>query len=327
MCWLCRASSTLKPLLFSDFSETAGWRRTRWTHETYTEYLRLEDCTDTSWLHVVLGAAVIRVHLVFMIELSVQSCARHQDLYFPILLAKVLGLRLECVMVDVLHAVDQGVGAHIVGNIFWLVAVVYGVFGGSTTSEKIKHLHSDMKQWARRTRCTNFLQGELTEQRVRTSGKWPKLKAKAAHVRHLSRYALDIVLRFGARAVDQQLILSVIQMLVRFYEVLDAGSMFLDEQALAEIRTLGPGICKVYAELSSRALASKLKFWKMAPKFHIFCHLCEWQAAEWGNPRFYWTYADEDLVGLMIDIAQTCHPKTLAVNALFKWLHLVFDAA
>ena len=40
MCWMCRASSTLKPLLFTDFSAGAGWRRTRWSHETYVQYLR-----------------------------------------------------------------------------------------------------------------------------------------------------------------------------------------------------------------------------------------------------------------------------------------------
>ena len=40
MCWMCRASSTLKPLLFTDFSADAGWRRTRWTHEGYVQYIR-----------------------------------------------------------------------------------------------------------------------------------------------------------------------------------------------------------------------------------------------------------------------------------------------
>jgi hypothetical protein len=229
-------------------------------------------------------------------------------------------------MVDVLHAVDHGVGAHIVGNILWLFGVIVGVFGGVNNQEKLKLLFTDMKQWARRTRCKNFLQGELTENRVRTSGKWPKLKAKAAHVRHLSRYALDLVQRFGSRCEDSTLILGVVQLLVRFYDILDAGSMFLEPAIAVEVALLGPSLCRMYSELSSRALAAGIKLWKMAPKFHIFCHLCEWQAREFGNPRFYWTYADEDLVGLLIDIARTCHPKTLAVNALFKWLHLAFDA-
>ena len=42
----------------------------------------------------------------------------------PTLLAEVTGLRLEQIMIDILHTVDQGVSAHIIGNILWIVAVV-----------------------------------------------------------------------------------------------------------------------------------------------------------------------------------------------------------
>ena len=44
-----------------------------------------------------------------------------------------------------------------------------------------------------------------------------------------------------------------------------------------------------------------------------------------GNPRCYWTYADEDMVGHMIEVAQSCHPVTLAATAMFKWLVLQFS--
>ena len=199
------------------------------------------------------------VHTLYKVRLFGKMTGRHQDLYFPVLLAKVIGLRLECIMVDVLHTVDLGVAAHVVGKVLWLLAVIHCVFGGITTADKIKRCFDDMKAGARRTRCKNFLQGELTEPRVRTSGQWPKLKAKAAHVRHLSRYALDLVLRFGAVAEDHSLVLSVVQMLVRFYDILDAGSMFLEQRVATEIAELGAGLCKVYSELSARALANNKK--------------------------------------------------------------------
>ena len=67
-----------------------------------------------------------------------------------------------------------------------------------------------------------------------------------------------------------------------------------------------------------------VKLWKMNPKLHLFDHLCCWQAVEVGNPRFYWTYSDEDLVGLLIEVAESCHPTTLAASALFKWLQVYF---
>ena len=58
---------------------------------------------------------------------------------------------------------------------------------------------------------------------------------------------------------------------------------------------------------------------------HMWEHLTEWLCLISGNPRFFWTYADEDFVGLAVDVAESCHPSTLVVSILFKWLHLVFD--
>ena len=63
--------------------------------------------------------------------------------------------------------------------------------------------------------------------------------------------------------------------------------------------------------------------WKATPKLHLFLHMCEWDI-EYGNPRFFWTYADEDMVGQMIKAGESCHPKTLAIAGMFKWLTLLF---
>ena len=55
----------------------------------------------------------------------------------------------------------------------------------------------------------------------------------------------------------------------------------------------------------------------------MWLHLCEIQAGMY-NPRFFLTYADEDLVGQMLEVAQTCHASTLADTALYKYLLLHF---
>ena len=83
------------------------------------------------------------------------------------------------------------------------------------------------------------------------------------------------------------------------------------------------GTC--YQRLAADAFARGLKLWKITPKLHLFVHLCEIQAIVFGNPRFYWTYADEDLVTHMIEMASSVHPNTLAVNVLFKWLHVFYN--
>ena len=100
--------------------------------------------------------------------------------------------------------------------------------------------------------------------------------------------------------------------------------MFFTEEARVEVPSIGRKMMMLYQQLAEAASAQGKKLWKLSPKHHIFLHLCEIQCPLLGNPRFYWCYADEDLVGKMIEIAHSVHPLALAVAVLTKWLHLYF---
>ena len=81
----------------------------------------------------------------------------------------------------------------------------------------------------------------------------------------------------------------------------------------------------LYQQLSAHAFRSGLELWKMSSTLHLFMHLTEIQCVMHGNPRYYWTYTDEDLVGMMVEIVETCHPTTMAFTVLFKWVNLFFE--
>ena len=84
-------------------------------------------------------------------------------------------------------------------------------------------------------------------------------------------------------------------------------------------------IARLYSSLSNAAWENDENMWKITPKFHFLCgHLAD-QARRFGNPRFHWTYGDEDLVGLTIEVATSTHPRTTAIVALIKWAILAFD--
>ena len=51
--------------------------------------------------------------------------------------------------------------------------------------------------------------------------------------------------------------------------------------------------------------------------------MCEGDV-ELAIPSFYWTYSDEDMVGQMIKAGESCHPRTLAIAGMYKWLTVVF---
>ena len=164
------------------------------------------------------------------------------------------------------------------------------------------------------------MQGKLTPDRIRTSNGWPKLKCKGAATMHLSPFALELA---EAYLGDREKMLC--KLLVRFYGLLNEEGRFLSAEAKVELPELGLSLCSLYTALAQESAMAGKKNWKSMPKLHLFQHMCEWQAPGFGNPRFWWVYADEDFVGQFIDVAETCHPKTLAITSIWKWLVLVFD--
>ena len=114
MCWLCHAqqgsaacADNLK--LLNDGAGKGGWRARRRTHEEFIAGL--------------LAAGQPMPGLF-----------------------RIVSLRLEGVMADVLHAIDQGVASHLVGNAWWELKEV---FGASTQARRIVLLVADRKRWHR----------------------------------------------------------------------------------------------------------------------------------------------------------------------------------
>ena len=85
---------------------------------------------------------------------------RASGLAAPMLLRAALGLRLECVMVDVLHTVDAGLSAHVCGNVIWWLAIVYNVVGVPTYAKRMEACQSYYKTWVGSTKCKNKLRRE-----------------------------------------------------------------------------------------------------------------------------------------------------------------------
>ena len=191
---------------------------------------------------------------------------------------------------------------------------------GSNQDESMVGLRAALADYYKATRCEKKMQGKLTLDRIRTQNGWPKLKAKGAVARYLAAFALQLAEAYlGER--EQMLC----KLLVRFYDLLRENGQFLTPEAKSELPELGRSLSELYSSLAAETAATGSKMWKSLPKLHLFQHLCEWQAPAFGNPRFWWVYADEDFVGQFIDVAETCHPKTLAVTSMWKWLILIFE--
>ena len=187
-------------------------------------------------------------------------------------------------------------------------------------------MEQDLRAFEKAAKIEHKLQGHLTKQRLRSASKYPKLKAKGAQTRHLARYALDLAARkFNSGSTRDRRIVGMAQSLCKLYDIMSSVGQFFSPAELHDFETAGKTMLKLYTALYSEAAATGQKLWKFPPKGHLIDHLVSWQAAEWGNPAYFWCYADEDLVGLCVEIAESCHPRTMAPTALVKWLILAFD--
>ena len=240
----------------------------------------------------------------------------NEGLLAPVLF-NILSLCHEGVLPDVLHIVDQCMACHICANVF--VEVMEMGHWGSNHDDQMAGLAADMKAWYAAVDEKCKIQGELTFSRIRTSGDWPKLKAKAASTRHLTKYALYLCVRYDDGSIHSQRRKLVCELLVRFYTILDTHGRFFPQKILDELNDLGPTLFDLYMRLAEEALANKKRAWKMTPKFHVFLHICELSCAM-ENPRFHWTYSDEDLMQVMKKIALTCHAAHVEWLCLFKWI-------
>ena len=178
-----------------------------------------------------------------------------------------------------------------------------------------------MKKFMKDTGVKNQFRGKLTPDRIKTSSGWPKLKGQGATVRSLVPFVIHLATKYRLGKRQRNLCM----MMMRFYELLDSQPLFMSSDARTELARLGQVFCDTYASLAAEHFEKRIKMWKGSPKLHLFLHLCEWQAAEGTNPRANWCYSDEDFVGKMITVAQSCHPRTVMLMSLWKWLLGVFE--
>ena len=228
MCWMCDASAE-GPLSFANFAADAPWRATRRTHEVYVAKLR------------ATGRAL------------------------PALFEHVAGLRLECVMVDILHTVDQGVALHIIGNVFH-ECLTKGAFCDGGKDANLVALNAALVAWYKRTKETSRIKGKLTHERIKTSKDWPKLKCKAAAARHVAPFALELAREHLGRRV-----IAICQLLCEFYMMIDDQGMFLDPAAKVQMPLVGKRLCGLFAQESVAALREGQKNGSSLPKCTFSC--------------------------------------------------------
>ena len=141
----------------------------------------------------------------------------------------LIGFKLSCLRIDVLHTMDQGTTSHIAANIMWHVAIIKNSFGGGNQAEKIANLDKYLLKWYQQVNHKRRIQGQLTLERLRTQNGWPKLKAKAAATRHIVRFSLSIAERWSSGSLHDQLVIAINQLIARVYKLFETSGQIFTE--------------------------------------------------------------------------------------------------
>ena len=169
------------------------------------------------------------------------------------------------------------------------------------------------------TTRTHRIHGPPTLPRIKTSGDWPKLKAKAAASRHAVEFARVLSAEFNSGSRHDRRRLAICELLERVYQITYEEGRFVSDNARQELAYISETFMVIYEKLSKEAFHQNIKRWKLVHKFHLMQHLLEDQIPNYGNAKWYWTYSDEDMQKVCKEIGLSLHPSTICSMLLYKW--------
>ena len=257
ICWLCRAGPTNSNVPYTDCGASALWRRLRYGAGEFLERLRLQNLQLNPFLSLP-------------------------------------GFTISCVVLDWLHIVDLGVGADVLGCLFWELITTNGLLTGANKAERLGDLWTRLRLFYKVHKPPCVLDN-LTESMIKKEGKGskPKLRAKGAECRYLLLFGVELSSAFARCGVHWA---TVHEMFNQLYWLQKSISTlpYDAESAAAFCRRF----CILYSTLSKEATANnKSLLWQLKPKLHLLQEMVEYLSQEHGSPRHFWCYRDESWCG------------------------------
>ena len=193
--------------------------------------------------------------------------------------------------IDWLHAVDLGVGADYLGNVFHLCKQS---LPGASRAARVLCLWQKVQKFYKDNGVQDKLQN-LTEPMIKAQGRPPKLRASAACTRALIPFGLQLAREtFVHPSPEQAAALVGMEHLDFCYRSLSRDTIFAKDLFEDSAVKFASQYCALEAYNKYEQL------WRVKPKLHLFLEL----ALERGRPTTCWTYRDEDFGGSVAHMAR-----------------------
>ncbi len=237
----------------------------------------------------------------------------------PSRIFSVPGFRPACVMVDWLHTLDLGISQDIVGQLFY---EVLPLLGGPNRKAQVDLLWQRIRVFYREHSTPSRLEN-LSLEMIKEAKTPAKLRSKAAQCRYLVPFAAALAEEFGGPTEHRATVKHLLALLRQLYDCLHV------EPFPVELgRTTCRKMCLLYSALEQEAFALGDTYsWRCKPKLHMVQELLEYCTASAGNPKYFWTYRDEDWGGWLAQTARRrggrATPSSVALQVLHRFLAFV----
>jgi hypothetical protein len=201
-------------------------------------------------------------------------------------------------MIDWLHVADQGCSAVFLAGLFLYVAPK---LPGQNIDEKHSYLYGLMLDFYEQHQVEAKLDN-MNRNMLGKKGKCPKLRGKAAEIRALIPFSLELSNLFlDQNDPIEQGIIHAAKALNSCYANLHKHVYNKSDMAKS---------CKTFCILMCE-LESKTDVFKVIPKQHLLQELCEMSSI---NPSMTWCYRDEDFGGSLASISRVRGGSNRAAN-------------
>ena len=245
-----------------------------------------------------------------------------RDAIHPLLaLPGVSGLN---VMADAMHIIDLGVSHHVIGNVLFKLCWEDRYFAAARTPQnRLDMLWTLVEQIyiARGVSCRigEMSLGHFTDTR-RPHLTYPSLstRIKAAETRHFLPVLLSIFSdRCNLAIAEDSHMLQMLRGLDAAYTVLNSNVEHkLPPAEVAEFQRGIEACLQHYRWLHADANDRNKLWWQEVPKHHYVQHISAQAAFQ--NPRYSWNYSDEDFMGCLKRICESCLSGTQAHRVVAK---------
>ena len=287
VCHRCYACKTAGPNNYSNAAPDAPWVTTRRTTLTYLEDVVASPPPLTHLLGFELG--------------TIADDLLHDDL---------LGVRLSLCGSTLRMLCDLGVWG-LPEGLAWKprldaqLAEAYRAFRQFTTKYGIHHSQPKFKH-------TSLSMHTLTE--------WPVLKAKAFNCAMVSLFLFDTAKRSMTGDPCSQMLASTLFGFAAIWCLCSSAGQFFTKAQRVSLEEYRKAALMGYNWLSSHCMQRGVFMFDMRPKFHKVDESLRHACLCGRNPAWSWTFGDEDWIGTMANLSESCHKSTMHKRAMQRWL-------